>query len=599
MFNRREMKFMKDAYRVIIYAAVAVHLVLAMLFHAVGLYEIVPYNIALIMFYIVMVYLVEREYYKVVFILMHLEVAVFAISHTLLLGWEYGFSQYFVAMMVLVYYIPFKKRYATVLVAAAEMTAYTLLAIFTMDKTPWMSIGPEVKMVLSRLELMNSLLCLGIILLGALFSRVSLSTMKEYQYRFIYDDLTGLYRRDYFMQRVREVLDSTPDQDYYLLCTDIAEFKIYNELYGRDRGDEVLKAHADLMIEIKDSLAVYGRLEGDVFGMLLPAEYFSEKAAKRYNGELQKMFSDDNYRMNIHVGAYKITDRNEPVTDMYEKVRIAIDSIREAYEIDFVLYQDSMLEKITEERKLIGEFSYALANNQFVVYYQPQTHKDGKVIGAEALVRWNHPRRGLLAPGKFLPVYEQTGFVSELDLFVWREVAKTLKKWKDMGRDDLYVSINLSAKDFEYLDIYTVITELVAEYEISPRNLKLEITETVMMEDMESKWSLFAKLQALGFEIEIDDFGTGYSSLNTLKDICADVLKLDMEFIRKSAHADRSEAIIKNVVKLSDKLGMRVIVEGVEHEEQLNNLDDMGCNIFQGYYFSQPIPVEEFEQQYL
>jgi EAL domain-containing protein (putative c-di-GMP-specific phosphodiesterase class I) len=232
------------------------------------------------------------------------------------------------------------------------------------------------------------------------------------------------------------------------------------------------------------------------------------------------------------------------------------------------------------------------------MFLQPQVRADGEITSAEALVRWRHPERGMIPPGEFIPVFEETGLIYRLDQRIWELAAQKLRVWKDTGHGDIKISVNISARDFYYLDIYKSFTELVEKYAIDPHMLNVEITETAIMMNLDKQLGLLERLQKYGFHVEIDDFGSGYSSLNMLKNIHADVLKIDMGFLRETQNYQRTKIILNMIINLAKQLHMTVITEGVETEKQLAFLTRAGCDIFQGYYFSKPIPVGEFEDKY-
>ena len=256
------------------------------------------------------------------------------------------------------------------------------------------------------------------------------------------------------------------------------------------------------------------------------------------------------------------------------------------------------MKRSIEERRIIGEFERALEQNEFVMFLQPQVDEAGKAYGAEALVRWEHPERGLLSPAVFIDILEKAGLIYKLDRYIWEKAAEKLAEWKKNNAGAYHISVNISTKDFYLVDVYETFTGLVQKYEIDPEMLKLEITETALMSDFKKNMEILKRLQDFGFKIEIDDFGSGYSSLNMLKDISADVLKIDMGFLRASENEVKGKDILESIIVLADKLGMEVITEGVETEKQLSMLTRMGCKMFQGYYFSRPVPVDEFEEKY-
>ena len=277
---------------------------------------------------------------------------------------------------------------------------------------------------------------------------------------------------------------------------------------------------------------------------------------------------------------------------------MAIERIKGDYNQVISYYDEGDMKRLMHEKSIVAEFDKALENGEFCMYLQPQFDSRGTLLGAEALVRWNHPKRGLLYPDSFVGILEKTGIIYKLDNFIWEKAAEKIKEWNAAGYEDYHISINISAKDFYYLDLYNVLTGIVGKYGIAPKHLNLEITETVIMSDVKMHMEILDRLQQFGFQIEIDDFGSGYSSLNMLKDICSDVLKIDREFLRETENAVRSRDILEEIIRLSNRMNMTVITEGVETREQVDMLTDMGCRVFQGYYFSKPIPIHEFEDKY-
>lgn len=295
---------------------------------------------------------------------------------------------------------------------------------------------------------------------------------------------------------------------------------------------------------------------------------------------------------------YDISDLEEPVSIMCDKANLASETIKNEYKSNIAYYTERLFESSIEERRIIGEFERAISNNEFEMYLQPQVDSSGNLYGAEALVRWQHPERGLLSPAIFIDVLEKTGFIYKLDRYMWDKAAKKLGEWKKEGKDQYHISVNISTKDFYLVDVYETFVGLVDKYDIDPVNLNIEITETTLMSDFDKNMGIIRLLQNYGFNIEIDDFGSGYSSLNMLKDISADVLKIDMGFLRASENEAKGLDILESIITLAGKLGMKVITEGVETKKQLYMLVEMGCDMYQGYYFSKPIPVDEFEKKY-
>ena len=421
------------------------------------------------------------------------------------------------------------------------------------------------------------------------------------KYLATHDTLTGLYNKNYFAQKTSEILNENPDKEWLLICSNIKDFKLVNDLFGLEKGNEVLKMEADLLKVQCGEGSVYGRTGGDKFAICIPKEEFKEQDFMDAIQTMGHAFNNDLYHLHIYVGVYEITDRKEDVSIMCDKANLAIKTLGENYDKSIAYYNDTIFHDTVAEKQLVGDFDKALAEKQFCMYLQPQVTSEGKLLGAEALVRWQHPKRGLIFPGDFIEVFEKTGLIYRLDRFVWELAVQKLAQWQKAGRDDLYISVNISTKDFYYMDVYETITSLVETYKIIPSTLKLEITETAIMTGTAGELEMIERFRKSGFQVEIDDFGSGYSSFNTLKDMDVDVLKIDMGFLRttRPERLERSMSIINTIISLTKTLGLSVITEGVETKEQIDKLTQMGCGIYQGYYFSKPIPVGQFEDTYL
>ena len=422
---------------------------------------------------------------------------------------------------------------------------------------------------------------------------------EQEKYKASHDSLTGLLNRDQFYEDVHDMVNKYHDTTFYLICSNIKDFKFINEIFGMEKGNQVLIKQAKLMASNPSERTICARLMNDRFALCLPREEFDEKRVADSIKELQREFSGNSFHLHTYMGVYEIRDRDEAVSIMVDKANIAADTIKNNYDCCVAYYDEHLLEISIEQRRLLGEFEPALQNDEFVMYLQPQVKRDGAAKGAEALVRWVHPSRGILTPYAFIDILENAGLIYKLDLYIWEKAAQKLAEWKEKGYGSYHISVNISTKDFYIIDIYETFTGLINKYGIAASNLHLEITETTLMTDFEKNMNIIHKLQGVGFRVEIDDFGSGYSSLNMLKDISADVLKIDMGFLRKSENEVKGQDILESIIALAGKIGMDVITEGVETKKQLDMLTMMGCHEFQGYYFSKPVPVSEFEEKYL
>ena len=417
-------------------------------------------------------------------------------------------------------------------------------------------------------------------------------------YKLTHDDLTGLYNKEGFYEAVKETLKKEPRNDYMIICTNVRDFKIINDLFGFDKGNDIIQKIAAMISVGSNQKDCTARIVADQFAVLTAKERFNEAALSKQLGEVSKLIASSYYSMTIHCGIYNITNPEMEVSLMCDRANMAISTIREEPGNMIITYDDKMMSDILHDRQVANQLDQAIEHDQFVIFLQPQIKATGEVIGAEALVRWDDPKRGILTPGAFIDILEKTGCLYKLDLHVWDLAAKQLAAWKGTQFENLNISVNISPKDFYYVDIFKEFTGLVNKYDISPSKLKLEITETALMIEPTRQLTLIGRLHKFGFDFEIDDFGSGYSSLSLLKDMPADILKIDMEFLHETENEQRSKKILESVISLAHELNMKVITEGVEYESQVDFLLEMGCDMFQGYYYSKPIPVAEFEEKY-
>jgi len=420
---------------------------------------------------------------------------------------------------------------------------------------------------------------------------------KEEQYRITHDVLTGLLNRNAFEEEAEKML-ADAEEPYYMVCSNIKDFKLVNELYGAEIGDRLLIAQAEMIRGALDEKTVVARIFADKFCLLMPKSRFNEKEALDQMDALRDLNLVSSFKLHYYIGVYEIRDINEPVWTMYDKAIMAIDTIRGNYGKSICYYQDELLEHIMKEKEVLGEFDKALEERQFCMFLQPQIANDGAIVGAEALVRWIHPEKGMISPGVFIPTLEKAGLIHKLDLYMWESAARKLQEWKGGSMEKYSISVNISTKDFYYLNICEAFRELAGKYDFDRKKLKLEITESALMENVQENMTILDGLHELGYEIEIDDFGSGYSSLGMLKDIYADILKIDMIFLQETKNVKRSTTILKNIIAMSKELGMPVITEGVETREQVDFLMKVGCDMFQGFYFAKPMRVENFEMEY-
>lgn len=415
-------------------------------------------------------------------------------------------------------------------------------------------------------------------------------------YRARHDELTGLYTRPYLYHCIKQRLSGASGEALCLVLVNISNFKLINDVFGVNFGDDVLKRVADLLRALVPQGGVYGRLAGDTFGILVPVADFDAEAIERRLSGFTVDAGEIEYHVLIHMGVYEVKDASMEVSVMFDRARIAAAGLRNDYHTHIAWYDDRMRDNLLWEQQITGDLKNALTERQIVPYLQPLVDASGKVVGAEALVRWNHPEYGFLPPARFIPIFEQNGMIAEVDRYMWRCACEQLDRWRD---NDLFISVNISPKDFYFMDVTSEIRGLVKEYGVDPARLRLEITESIMISDVDNKVRQLTDLRQAGFIVEMDDFGSGYSSLNMLKNMPIDVIKIDMVFLRSSEQDEKSRMILRNIIHMSTDLNIVPLTEGVETEKQYDELSRMGCKLFQGYFFARPMTVSDFEAHYI
>lgn len=408
------------------------------------------------------------------------------------------------------------------------------------------------------------------------------------------DELTGFYRAAAFYHRCDELF-AERKTEYDMIVLDINRFKLINEVFGRKAGDALLIRMALFLMGIPNAeQGIFARISADTFCMLIPSELrFYEKLKKELAGFV------DAYplpiRVQARIGVYVIGQERLPAEQICDRARLALDFARTRGESGIAFYDRKLHEKLIRENEILDRIDDALKNHEFQVYLQPKVDiATGKTIGAEALVRWIDPERGLIPPNDFIPLLEKEGYVYRVDRYIWEETCRLLKTQKDAGLPVVPVSVNAARGDLYEKDFLKVLDQLLEKYEINPQMLHLEIIERAYVKDSEYVFQVLTKLRNRGFLIEMDDFGMGESSLSMVAGMPVDVLKLDRCFLIADLEDKRHIEVIRFIVRLAGMLEMKIIAEGVETQEQAKLLLDMGCPYAQGYYYGRPQPAAEF-----
>lgn len=422
--------------------------------------------------------------------------------------------------------------------------------------------------------------------------------LSQMQYASEHDPLTDLLNRNAFFNEVSQFLAAHPNEKFAMIRLDIDHFQTYNSFWGEEEGNRLLCAIADKLrrVSMSYSPCVYGRINADVFCICLPDQ---EEVIRKETESAVRELAEYNteYRIVPSFGVYEIDDPCVKPQKMYELATLAARQCKESYMEYVSYYKPEMSERVLKSQWIVNEMQHAMDEEQFRVYLQPKYDlTTEKPYGAEALIRWNHPERGMLSPGLFIPVFEQNGFIGKVDYYMWEHVCILLRKWIDEGQEPGPVSVNVSRVNLYNPHLVDSLTELVTKYRLPPALLQLEMTESAYMANPEIMERVVKELQEYGFIILMDDFGSGYSSLNTLKDIHVNVLKIDMKFLADESDTERSHSILASTVLMAGWLNTPVIMEGVETAEQVKFLKSIGCNYVQGYYFARPMPVEDYEE---
>ena len=404
------------------------------------------------------------------------------------------------------------------------------------------------------------------------------------------DSLTGLYSEEFFYHTVEQVLASNPNERYDVVCSDIVNFRILNDRYGTAQCNNFLRAVANDLTERIPGLLFGGRIGPDVFAFLL------HHREESWDGILTPKGEEGRYaRFTVKYGIFANVDHALSGSAICDRATLAIKNIKKKFGIRVAWYDDEMRNMQMREHQIEETMETALAERQFLIYYQPKhnLHTD-KTGGAEALVRWIHPDMGFISPGQFIPLFERNGFITSLDFYIWDEVCRELRHCIDNGLPVVPVSVNASRRDFEIVDLADQIAAIADKYSLPHELLHVELTESISSFKPEQIIRTLAELHDNGFYIELDDFGSGYSSLTSLNTLSLDVMKIDMSLIRH-ATATSDYSILRFATLLADGMRLKTVVEGVETAEQVAALKVLGCDYIQGYYFSKPLPVGEYE----
>lgn len=410
------------------------------------------------------------------------------------------------------------------------------------------------------------------------------------------DELTGLMTRKSYCAKIDEIIAKNPGKAFAVYYFDLLKFKAINDRFGYAEGDKVLIHIANTLNGYSPLILASCRVGSDHFSLLADVTDVSPDAF--ILGLLEEIESYDlPFDINCNAGAYLVQHGDEHGRRMLDKAMMAQNAIKGNFTRKLNYYTDKLRDEMLSEQEITGLMNTALEEGQFLVYYQPQyNHATGMIVGAEALVRWLHPERGLVPPAHFIPMFEKNGFIVLLDLYVFEQTCRFLRRSQDAGIAIVPISVNFSVDDIYAHDFVDKLEAIREKHGVLPRHLRIELTERLLINSSKTVNTVLHQLHERGYLIELDDFGSGYSSLNTLKDLDVDIIKLDMMFLSGPDGSGRGGTILSSVINMAKWLKMPVIAEGVETREQADFLRSIGCNYMQGYLYARPLPENEYEK---
>lgn len=397
-----------------------------------------------------------------------------------------------------------------------------------------------------------------------------------------------------YSERCMRLIKENPDKNIAFIQFDVERFKLINETYGVETGDELLQFFNDSLAIVCSEEQPFCRLTADVFMVVTTFE--NKASLLKFIRKIESMLCGYNgmeYRLIFGVSI--VDDRTCHSRRHGDNASLARQLTKGNALQNIGFFSSDMKSDLKKKQSIEDDMHKALLNNEFVMFLQPKhSISTGRIIGAEALARWNHPVKGMVSPAEFIPVFEQNGFIIKLDTFIWEEACRRIRKWIDGGIDPVPISVNISREYIRTFDVTAMLVRLVEKYNIPISLLELEITESL---DSIGVQDIVKKMKDAGFKMLMDDFGSGYSSLNMLKSTPFDVLKIDKSFLDEFMESDRGRKIIEHTISMSQDIGLDIIAEGVETSEQAKFLSACGCDSAQGFFYSKPIPADEFEKK--
>ena len=410
------------------------------------------------------------------------------------------------------------------------------------------------------------------------------------------DKLTGLPNRIQFYDQTQAVIQDLY-KNFAIVLLDIERFKNINDIYGIAKGDEVLRYIARVLQDVYGDQNNYARLHSDMFVFYI--NYEKKGEIIKEIEKIRKKISNNPFGFDLvtKFGIYLVDDRSIPVNLMCDRAMMAERTVKGNIMKFCAFYDEHYREEMLRAGEIEQDMERALVEHQYQMYLQPKYRlSDNSLCGAEVLCRWKHPRKGLIPPNDFIPLFEKNGFILKLDEYMWEEACKNIRRWLDEGHEVVPISVNISRYHIQHNNLEDAMRHLLTKYNLTPDHLNLEITESLFLDNPEELNRVLVRLQNMGFKLEVDDFGSGFSSLNLIRNISVDTIKIDKDFLDSEIASEKGKIVVNHTIGMAKDLNLQVIAEGVETKAHVDFLKESHCDIAQGYFFAKPMPVEEFER---
>ncbi len=411
------------------------------------------------------------------------------------------------------------------------------------------------------------------------------------------DELTNIPGYARFYVNAEKAIHANTDKEYAIVVFDIDRFKNINDLYGMTKGDDILKHVGEVLMDIFGYNENYARMHSDMFAFYI--EYERKLDIIRTIEKIRKKIGskENETEVNTSYGIYLVQDRSVPINLMCDRAMVASRTTKGDVMRFCAFYDEQYREDMIRISEIEHDMVKALEEGQFQMYLQPKFKLDTEVLcGAEALARWLHPSKGIIPPSDFIPLFEKNGFILKLDEYMWEEACKTIRNWMDAGKEPIPISVNVSRYHIKHNNLENVLVDMVKKYDIDPKLLHLEITESLFLDEPAKLNRVMEKLRGFGFKLEVDDFGSGFSSLNLIRNISVDTIKIDKEFLDNEIASEKGKIVVNHTIDMAKELKLQVIAEGVETKAHVDFLKKSKCDIAQGYYFAKPMPLSEFDK---